>query len=389
MLTDRFNKYGLLVALLSLELMLLNDAKLEAQISYQVVDIGSTISGATTSAGVALNAAGTVAVTFNAAHQWSLLAIWSDGVTTNVMLDGNRSITGIDANNSLIGLFAGRSWGWLMRNNVDIVVPEPIWRTPPFFYADSRTLAINESGVFTGALSLLAPPGSHIPFLSTSEAYVANTNSEGQVVVTRLGLLQGQSTLGWAINESGHVAGTAGPYNASTPFVYRNNGYEVLPTLGGPLNRPEGLNDTGFAVGFVSASSQTGGFYAGSGAVWDVRVPGQPNLFAIGQLLDSNQTWLVDINDNGIAVGRATKFQNSIVVWSRPIVWTANSGIVDLNELIDPAHGWIITEVRGINANGQIVGTGRFQDSTPRAVRLDPVATPKQIKTGPRNRNRR
>jgi hypothetical protein len=45
--------------------------------------------------------------------------------------------------------------------------------------------------------------------------------------------------------------------------------------------------------------------------------------------------------------------------------------LLDLNSLIDPALGWVLTEANGINAGGQIVGVGMV-GSEARAFRLTP-----------------
>jgi hypothetical protein len=235
--------------------------------------------------------------------------------------------------------------------------------------------------MFTGTISQLAPAGSIPAYTSATEAYAAVQLPTGEIQLQRLGKFNNLSTSGWGINELNHVVGFAGPATQSTPLLFRDGQIEELPKSGGPLNRAEGINNTGFAVGFVSSPNQTGGFYAGSGAVWDVRIPGSPQLKQIGQLQNSNQSWLYDINDSGIAIGKATLFQGSISLWSKPVRWSASEGVKDLNSLLSSSSsGWQITDVRAINESGQIVGTGRFNGSLPKAVRLDPQQAPRNPK---------
>ncbi len=52
--------------------------------------------------------------------------------------------------------------------------------------------------------------------------------------------------------------------------------------------------------------------------------------------------------------------------------------MIDLNTLIDPASGWILTSARDINDAGQITGTGLF-DGQPRAFLLTPVPEPSSV----------
>jgi probable HAF family extracellular repeat protein len=56
-------------------------------------------------------------------------------------------------------------------------------------------------------------------------------------------------------------------------------------------------------------------------------------------------------------------------------LWTALSEMVDLNTLIDPAAGWVLTDATAINDVGQIVGQGYAGGQT-RAFLLTPVPEP-------------
>jgi uncharacterized membrane protein len=350
----------------------------QAQTQYRVVDIGASNPNSVSSRGLGINSLGSVVLTYDIPHQAGLPAVWQYGVVTTLPLDGNRYATGIDRWGNVVGTFSGLSWGWIYSGGAYFGVPDPSWLSPDYFYATSRALAINDDGVFTGTISQLAPPGSYPAYTAATEAYSAIQLPKGQILLQRLGRFNGLSTSGWGINDLSHVVGFAGPATQSTPVLFRDGQIEELPKIGGPLNRGEGINNVGFAVGFVSSVNQTGGFYAGSGAVWDVRVPGSPQLTLIGQLQGSNQSWLYDINDAGVAIGNAALFQASVNLWAKPIRWTAAEGVQDLNNLLDSTSaGWQITEVRAINASGQIVGTARLNGSLPRAVRLDPQQDPK------------
>jgi len=48
----------------------------------------------------------------------------------------------------------------------------------------------------------------------------------------------------------------------------------------------------------------------------------------------------------------------SVAVIGRPFLWTAQNGMQDLNTLISPGSGWVLTSASGINISGQIVGSG-------------------------------
>jgi hypothetical protein len=57
-------------------------------------------------------------------------------------------------------------------------------------------------------------------------------------------------------------------------------------------------------------------------------------------------------------------------------IYTASTGMVDLNSLIDPSSGWTLGTADDINASGEIIATGINQSGQEHALFLMPVATP-------------
>lgn len=51
----------------------------------------------------------------------------------------------------------------------------------------------------------------------------------------------------------------------------------------------------------------------------------------------------------------------SVAVIGRPFIWSASTGMQDLNTLIGAGSGWVLNSVSGINASGQIVGSGTWK----------------------------
>jgi probable HAF family extracellular repeat protein len=81
----------------------------------------------------------------------------------------------------------------------------------------------------------------------------------------------------------------------------------------------------------------------------------------------SSKAWA--INDAGQVVGSSGS-------QSQAFLWDSQNGMRNLNNLLDPTTGagWVITGARGINAAGQIVGTGtNAAFSRPHALLLTPV----------------
>ena len=73
------------------------------------------------------------------------------------------------------------------------------------------------------------------------------------------------------------------------------------------------------------------------------------------------------VNDAGTVVGWASNAAGD----RRAFLYTDADGMVDLNDRIDPASGWTLTDAAAINAAGQIVGNGLLGGTT-HAFRLTP-----------------
>lgn len=69
--------------------------------------------------------------------------------------------------------------------------------------------------------------------------------------------------------------------------------------------------------------------------------------------LDGGRQTAFGMNDAGDAVGMAEGRDGAL----RAVLFRGGVA-VDLNDRIDPAAGWRLTEARDINARGQIAGTG-------------------------------
>jgi probable HAF family extracellular repeat protein len=111
------------------------------------------------------------------------------------------------------------------------------------------------------------------------------------------------------------------------------------------------VSPSGIVVGRSSIPGETG-----QPAVMWTR-DGITDLGTVGGLRFSRAT---DINARGDIVGTASPFEGFS---GRAVVWL-NGAVHDLNALIDPASGWVLTSAEGINARGQIVGFGTLNGQT-------------------------
>ena len=118
-------------------------------------------------------------------------------------------------------------------------------------------------------------------------------------------------------------------------------------------------NDAGTAVGY--AEKYVAGVDVGPRAVrWDAS---DTTAVELGnQWTDSNNSYngsfALGINDDGTAVGIA--YEHDGVDPRAAVMWRPDGVMIDLNSLIDPTSGWVLTEAWGISKGNWITGIGSF-----------------------------
>ena len=238
--------------------------------------------------------------------------IYSDGVLTDITPGDSRSSfgQGINDRGQIVGYFNGgsptfNSQAFLYENgtfsNLNTVPDHPF----------NEAYGISQNGLITGRSGTLA----------TAHAFLYQDGN-----MTDLDPLGSSPSVGYAVNDSGEVAGAMGPLNSQRRAILYRDGQivdlasGVQLTCEGPMDAPfgeaHGINDFGQVV---------------------------------GQLCSSNYAF---IYDNGV--------------------------IQNLNDLINPSLGVILDTAYGINDHGQIVASGRTINtgSAGQAFLLTPVAVP-------------
>ena len=165
-----------------------------------------------------------------------------------------------------------------------------------------------------------------------------------QGAITALGYLgTGDTSLAAGINDAGQIVGESNIDSAlhapSHPWLYDAGALHDLGTLAGrEVNSAVAINNAGQIAGY--SESENGGMHAffyehgvmtdlGSFGGLDVTIGGMNQL---GQVVGTGNTW------DGPDI---------------PFITRAGA-LVDLNTLIDPASGWLITTALDINDRGQI-----------------------------------
>ncbi len=229
--------------------------------------------------------------------------------------------------------------------------------------AGSNANDINNAGVITGTYAGTDSDGFYQPHAYTY----------AHSVLTDLGTL-GYGTYGNAINDLGHVAGTAeigGPPNRPTdPFFYSDGVMQSIGNFGGIFSNAWAMNNQDQVVGSAGVDTIEGNLYPWRAFLYDHGV-----MHDLGAMTYAGNSSAYGINELGQVVG-----YTDTDAGSKSYLY-ANGEMVLLDTLIDPASGWTIANANGINDLGQIAGRA-CRDEICYAVRLDlagAIPEPQQV----------
>ena len=205
----------------------------------------------------------------------------------------------------------------------------------------SAAFGINDTGQVTGWANPVSGP---------NRSFLWDNGT-----MTDIGILGDSNAYG--INSHGQVVGTmfnTGPYHA---FLWSGGVTTDLGTLGGSTSYASAINDNGQVVGTA--------FTAGDGQhafLWS-----NGSMTDLGVLPGGTSSSAYSINKFGQIVGRNTTGSVGAFLY--------DGSLHDLNSLLPNASGWFLTDARGINDAGQIVGTGIINNQT-HAFLMTPVPIP-------------
>jgi uncharacterized membrane protein len=224
----------------------------------------------------------------------------------------------------------------------------------------SRAHAVNESGTTVGYAQVLFQG---VQDLGT-RAVRWDGSGTAATELGNLGLASGRTrSEAYDVNESGAAVGWANK-GGGIPGIPRAVRWDATTTAATELENLGGtgpswaysINDVGTAVGVDGAG-------AGPRAVrWEASGAAAT---ALGHLGTDATSHAYDINNSGFAVGDAAKFVAGVSVGLRAVAWRDNAVAIDLNDLIDPQSGWILTTAQSISETGWITGLGSFDPDGP------------------------
>lgn len=175
-----------------------------------------------------------------------------------------------------------------------------------------------------------------------------------------LGTFGGKQSDATAINDAGQVVGhlyTEYHDGYQRAVLYHNGKVREIGTFGGPVSTGVAINSAGQVVGYATLP--------GGGQRAFLYVHGK--LRNLGTLPGGTQSFAYAIDERGRVVGASDAKDSPLHAF------IYSDGVMqDLNALIPADTGWVLTEARGINQSGQIVGYG-FIKGERRAFLLTPT----------------
>ncbi len=321
-------------------------------IAYRVVDLGVLTPGGT-SAGVAVSSqnrvagyglsvtTSTIAASTNSSGRLVELGILPSGRTSAAMgiSPGGVVVGGgeikISSKSNIYGTHAFLSTA--PGTIVDIHDP-----SLNLVFPNSTAHAANDAGRIVG-------------FVQTADRMTTRgffSDTPGTMSV--MGTLGGHDSRANGVNASGVIVGTSDTATPGFTHAFISRG-DALVDLGGTgSSSGNAINDLGHIVGSMGIAGRSGGSHAffttASGGFVD-----------LGVLSGTDSSVALGINNRDVIIGTSssssTGLSNAFIDFdpSKP------NSMVNLNSLIDPSSGWVLNSASGINALGNITGTGKFQ----------------------------
>jgi probable HAF family extracellular repeat protein len=295
--------------------------------TYTIVDLGTL--GGRHSHALGINASNIVvgysSILFDAAYRATL---WQDAAPVNLGRLPNKTDSFAGAVNASVHVVGNSSSAIYYNRRAFLWTPDSGMQdlgTLGDSRAQSSAQGINSSDRIVGWSTLRGDPAARHAFV-----YADGT-------MTDLGI-----GTAYAVSEDGVVVGDNGTHAV---VWYETDTYLDLGTLGGDRSSARGINEWGLVVGNADEGPEDSHAF-----IWDP-VNGMSNLGTLGGAFS-----IANAMSGTIAVGQSQTWAGAY----HAMLYDLNGpgDPVDLNDLLPPDSGWVLTTATGINACGAIVGDG-------------------------------
>jgi probable HAF family extracellular repeat protein len=313
-------------------LLLFGAANLLAQ-TYTITDLG-VLPGDDSSYGRCINGMGQIAGNSFSSSNHAFLWTTQTGMQDLGTLPGFDSSTAFAINKN--GVVAGYSFDSQTQLGHAFVSI----KSRPLI--DLGTLPGGSSSVAFAINSLPNVAGYSDTPDSTSHAVIWTPDRK----VRDLGVLaNGSYSYATGMNDQNYVVGISDALGGQTTYGFLwtpSTGMKRLP--GALLTEAWAINSSGVIAGDGVRSD-----FTQDAVLWTP----DGKIHHLGVLSGFTATFAYAINGSGQVVGEL--YSTSVI---HAMLWTAKSGMQDLNNLIPSGSGWLLTSASGINDAGQITGGG-------------------------------
>lgn len=337
--------------------------------SYKFTVLGTGGLSYSYSNALAINNAGQVVGYARSSFGGDTPLLWDTSTGDTKILIGGSVATDINASGQIVGVQGTNpttplSWSSSQStgNFLSIGGNSPI-------YGGGNVNAINDAGKAVGNIFTSAGGEAHI------------WDVEGNTT-TSLGNL-GRYSFANDINNAGQVVGFGDTStNANYHALMWNTSNQTITNLGAGFSggyrngqwypgfyssEANAINASGLVVGNANYTDNASSGGYSHAMLWDTN---NNTVINLGKLAIDTQTYAYDINDAGLIVGSSGGIAT---LWS-------NGSIYNLNSFLDESTvnaGWELTEAKGINNNGWIVGNAyNASQGLSSAFLLAPVSVP-------------
>ncbi|NOG53423.1 MAG: DUF3466 family protein [Planctomycetes bacterium] len=312
---------------------------------YRVRDLG-TVDGYGHTAGLRISDAGEiVGALYRSPWQEPHAFRWYAGEMTAVGEFGDADLVearGVNRHGDLVGWWdlEGEHIRAFMQSRDGVLSELPL----PDGHFASIAFDINDSGQIAG-------------YSQDERGYPHALLIDGDEAID-LGNLGGYYSMSYGISDAGYVVGKSDNRDREEhAFVWFDGKMYDLGTLGGDYSEARCINDTGQVTGTsTTRSGFSRAFFYENGEMTEIGTLGGLSSYGM------------DINSQGIAVGYTYDREGK----QCGFIYTKDSGIRNLNDLLETPRGWSILQARSINELGQIAAVAERFDGLLRAVVLSP-----------------